>query len=346
MGIKKTSSWRSPSNIALVKYWGKKEVQIPANASLSFTLSNCYTETSVLAEEIEDKEAVAIKVFLNGLLREDFRDKIYTLLERLGSEAHFLKGHYLEVKTMNSFPHSSGIASSASGMSALVLCLLSLKEAYTAQKDPDFFKTASRWARLASGSAGRSLYGGMVLWGNTEVWPQSNNEYAVPLLEDVHPVFHDFKDFVLLIEKGSKAVSSSAGHGLMQGHPFAEARFAEAQKNMTILKEALRTGNLEAFGALVEREALQLHAMMMTSQPYYLLMKANTVAAIEKIWELRRIKNIPAYFTLDAGANVHLLFPREYEHLVKTFTEHELKPLLHEGEYIEDEVGTGPEKLF
>lgn len=346
MGIKKTSSWRSPSNIALVKYWGKKEVQIPANASLSFTLSNCYTETSVLAEEIADREAVEIKVFLNGLLREDFRDKIYTLLERLGSEAHFLKGHYLEVKTMNSFPHSSGIASSASGMSALVLCLLSLKEAYTTQKDPDFFKTASRWARLASGSAGRSLYGGLVLWGNTEAWPQSTNEYAVPLLENVHPVFQDFKDFVLLIEKGSKAVSSSAGHGLMQGHPFAEARFAEAQKNMATLKEALRNGNLEAFGALVEREALQLHAMMMTSQPYYLLMKANTVAVIEKIWELRRIKNIPAYFTLDAGANVHLLFPREYEHLVKTFTEHELKPLLHEGEYIEDEVGTGPEKLF
>lgn len=344
--MKRTSSWRSPSNIALIKYWGKKEVQIPANPSLSFTLSNCYTETSVLAQEMDKEGATEVKVFLNGLVREDFRDKIYKLLERLGTEADFLKGQYLEVKTMNSFPHSSGIASSASGMSALVLCLLSLKEAFTGQKDPEFFKTASRWARLASGSASRSVYGGLVLWGHNEAWPLGNNEYAMPLLQDVHPVFQDFKDFVLLVEKGSKAVSSSSGHGLMNGHPFAERRFAEAQRNLAKMRDILKAGDLESFGALVESEALQLHAMMMTSQPYYLLMKPNTVAIIEKIWELRRIKKIPAYFTLDAGANVHLLFPREYEHLVQTFTQNEVTPLLHEGEYIDDAVGSGPQKLF
>ena len=343
---KHIASWRSPSNIALIKYWGKKGEQIPANASLSFTLSACFTETSVKSDALKDSDKTEIEVFFSGVKREDFKGKIDKLLERLGSEADFLKGQHLEIKTMNSFPHSSGIASSASGMSALVLCLLSLKEILTGEKDPEFFMNASRWSRLASGSASRSVYGGTVLWGPSAAFPGGNNEYSVPIGDRLHPDFKKFKDYVLIVERGQKAVSSSAGHGLMENHPYASARFEQAAQNLESLTDAMKKGDLEQFGAIVESEALQLHSMMMTSRPYYLLMKPNTLAVIEKIWELRRIKNIPVYFSMDAGANVHMLFPKSEEKTVTDFLQSEMLQLLQEGEYIADEVGNGPEQLF
>lgn len=343
---RKTASWRSPSNIALVKYWGKTGLQLPANASVSFTLSECYTETAVLLEPGTEANSIGLKVFLNGLPREDFKAKIEQLLARLGNEADFLKGYHLEVKTMNSFPHSSGIASSASGMSALVLCLLSLEEQLSGRSDPEFFLKASRWSRLASGSASRSVYGGVVLWGRTEAWDIGRQEWALPLSVDVDPVFHNFCDYVLLVERGEKAVSSSAGHGLMKDHPYATARFAEAERNLLRLRQALSHGDLNTFGETVESEALQLHAMMMSSRPYYLLMKPNTLAVIERIWEYRRLKQVPLYFTLDAGANIHLLFPAEQESRLREWVDIELSPFLQDGQYIADRVGQGPERLF
>ncbi len=338
-------SWRSPSNIALVKYWGKFDHQIPANPSISFTLNNCYSETEVILAEKSSDAQFDFEILLDGEAKPGFKPKIEKFFRAIVEEAPFLAENKLTIKTHNSFPHSSGIASSASGMSALALCLLSLRETLSGEAEKDFFKKASEWARLGSGSASRSVYGGLVEWGRFAGMSESSDEYAVPFQGTVNEVFRDFCDYVLLVEVGSKSVSSTAGHGLMNGHPFAERRFLQAHENLHKLTGILATGNLAKFGSLVENEALTLHAMMMTSDPYFILMKPNTVAIIDRIWQFRKDKGHPLYFTLDAGANVHLLFPSRIENEVDEFVKSDLTGFLREGRYIRDKVGQGPEKI-
>ena len=156
-------------------------------------------------------------------------------------------------------------------------------------------------------------------------------------------MFRDFRDTVLLVERDAKRVSSTAGHALMNGHPYAPARFAQARGHVGRLLDVLRAGDIPAFGALAESEALSLHAMMMTARPYYILFKPATVAAIEKVWQGRKETGLPLYFTLDAGANVHLLYPAGAEKAVRDFIGGELSPLCG-GHMIHDRVGTGARK--
>ena len=143
--------------------------------------------------------------------------------------------------------------------------------------DEDFYRFASTLSRLGSGSASRSVYGNLVVWGKHMLIDGSSDNYATPLKSKVHPVFENFQDTILLVDKGEKQVSSTVGHGLMDGHPFAAQRFEQAHHNLTNLKGILKTGDLETFGQLIESEALTLHAMMLTSNPYFILMKPNTL---------------------------------------------------------------------
>ena len=152
------SSWRSPSNIALVKYWGKYDPQLPANPSLSFTLKESYTETKVELLDEASSGDFDFEVFLDYQKAENFKPKIQQFLARISSELDFLKGRKFSIHTYNSFPHSSGIASSASGMSALALALLSLSPEGLSLDQDAFYRKASEWSRLGSGSASRSLY--------------------------------------------------------------------------------------------------------------------------------------------------------------------------------------------
>ena len=123
---------------------------------------------------------------------------------------------------------------------------------------------ASFLARLGSGSACRSLYSGLVVWGETPVVEGSSDLFAVKYPdEEIHPIFKNFNDWVLLIHEGEKSVSSTVGHGLMNTNPYAERRFQEARVNFFVLKDILKTGDLQKFMTFVEHEALTLHAMMM-----------------------------------------------------------------------------------
>ncbi len=339
------ASWRSPSNIALVKYWGKYEPQLPANPSLSFTLKNSYTETTVRLLDEPGNGDFDFEIYLSGEKADNFKPKIEQFFGRISDQLDFLKGKKFRIDTHNSFPHSSGIASSASGMSALALCLLDLKPGAPEKMSSAFLKTASIWARLGSGSASRSVYPKLGLWGKLQSEAESSDEFAIPYTGPTHPVFEDYRDTILLVEKGQKAVSSTAGHGLMNGHPFAKERFAQAHQNMDRLKSILASGDLDAFGQLVEHEALTLHAMMMTSEPYFILMKPNTLKIIEEIWAFRKETGLPIHFTLDAGANVHMLYPSNIEQDALEFVRTNVSSYLKKGEYICDQVGNGPEKL-
>lgn len=301
-----------PSNIALIKYWGKYADQIPANPSISYTLSQCKTNTDL---EFLAGKKFSVQTFLGGKEEVKFAEKIEKYFRNIEEYLPWiLKGKYI-IKTENTFPHSSGIASSASGFGAIALCLIDLEDIFSGRKDGDFkIKKASFLARLGSGSASRSLYDGLVVWGKTKEVAGSSDLFAMPYPDtEIHDVFRNFNDWVLLIHEGEKSVSSTVGHALMQNHPYAETRFAEAHQNFSKLKQILKTGDLTSFFQLVEHEALTLHAMMMMSNPAFILMKSGTLTVINKIWDFRKNTGLPLTFTLDAGANVHLLFPGNME---------------------------------
>lgn len=345
--IKKGSfTWSSPSNIALVKYWGKKEHQIPENPSISFTLNNCKTVTKLSFLEKESQDKFSFDVFLDNEEKDDFKPKIETFFKRIETYLPFLKNFHFKIETSNTFPHSSGIASSASGMSALALCLMSVERELSGSVSDEFFiKKASFLARLGSGSACRSLEGDIVVWGKHKEITGSSDLYGVKYPFEVHENFKNYQDTILLVDKGEKQVSSTVGHNLMHGHPFAQERFNQANKNLSSLISILKNGDLEAFIGLIESEALTLHAMMMTSMPYFILMKPNTLEIINKIWAFRKNTGSKICFTLDAGANVHVLYPENETNDVLKFIQNELVAYCQNGHYICDKIGFGAKQL-
>ncbi|MDV7698099.1 diphosphomevalonate decarboxylase [Chryseobacterium soli] len=313
-----------PSNIALIKYWGKYDQQIPANPSISYTLNHCKTNTTM---EFLAEEPFSVQTYLSGNEEVKFAEKIEKYFKNIEQYLPWiLKGKYI-IQTENTFPHSSGIASSASGFGAIAKCLMKLDEAFSKNiSKEESLRKASFLARLGSGSACRSLYNGLVVWGETDEVSGSSDLFAVQYPNnEIHEIFKDFNDWVLLIHEGQKSVSSTVGHGLMKTNVYAERRFQEARENFVPMKEILKSGDMERFITLVEHEALTLHAMMMMSDPAFILMKTGTLEVINKIWDFRRETGLPLFFTLDAGANVHVLFPNNgSEQDIKTFIETEL----------------------
>ena len=336
-------TWKSPSNIALVKYWGKSEPQIPKNTSISFTLNNCHTTTTLEFSKKENpNNNYSIKVIFEGEIKEDFKPKIVKFFERIEKYIPFITEYDFVIKTENSFPHSSGIASSASGMSALALCLMSIEKKLNTEITQEYLlRKASFLARLGSGSAARSIEGEIVVWGEHKNINNSSDLYGIKYPNKIHKNFKNYQDTILLVDKGQKQVSSTIGHNLMHNHPYAQKRFDQANENISKLSEILQIGDLNAFVNLVESEALTLHAMMMTSNPYFILMKPNTLKIIEKIWEYRKNTKSNICFTLDAGANVHILFPEKEKEKVNLFILNELIQYCQNNQYICDTVGTG-----
>lgn len=336
-----TVSWKAPSNIALVKYWGKLDKQIPANPSVSFSLTNCYTETSVYFEKLNrPSDDFQFDFLFEETPKPSFHPKIVTFFERIYEYLPFLKDFYFKINSKNSFPHSSGIASSASGMAALSMCLMQIeKKLFPEISDEDFWKKASFLARLGSGSACRSIRGNIVVWGKHQSIPNSSDEYGITYPFEVNDVFKTYQDTILLIDKGQKKVSSSVGHNLMNNHPFAKQRFAQAHENIDKLIPVFTNGDLESFIEIVENEALTLHAMMQTSIPYFILMKPNTLEVIERIWQFRKETKTPVCFTLDAGANVHVLYPNFCKENVLQFIKNELVAFCENKQYICDQIG-------
>ena len=335
----------APSNIALVKYWGKKPHQIPANPSISFTLNNAKT-TTTLNYQRKSSKGFSFEVFLEGKLKEDFKPKIQQFFKRILAYTPYLETFHFVIQTSNTFPHSSGIASSASGMSALAFCLMQLESALYKGLEADHIKRkASFLARLGSGSACRSIEGGLVVWGQHQSIQGSSDLYGCQFPMEVHTIFKDYQDAILLVDKAEKQVSSSVGHDLMHGHPFAKQRFTQANAHMQALIPILKNGDLPGFIKIVESEALTLHAMMMCSDPYFVLMKPETLKLINAIWEFRKTAQIPVCFTLDAGANIHVLYPRQYAKAVNNFIETKLANFCQNRHYLLDAVGTGAEGI-
>jgi diphosphomevalonate decarboxylase len=338
-------SWRSPSNIAFIKYWGKHGVQLPKNPSLSMTLDKCYTETTIELLEKEASDEIEFSFSFEGKGNKKFSDRIQKYLHVMDGRLSFLRHYYLKISSTNSFPHSAGIASSASAMSALALCLGTIEQRLGKNLTGNFYKEVSELARLGSGSASRSIFSEFSVWGKTDAVLGSSDEFAVELNIPVHPVYKCLRDVVLVIDSGEKKVSSSAGHSLMNNHDYAETRFASAHKNINTLLAVMRSGDFAKFAEILEHEALSLHAMMLTANPWYSLLAPKSLVVMEKIREYRQKSKKNITFTLDAGPNVHLIFPAEEDEAMKAFVNDDLAQYCAKGKYITDSIGRGPEML-
>lgn len=342
-------SWSSPSNIALVKYWGKHGRQLPRNASVSFTLNQAKTITRISASDMPKDASTQIQFTFEGKENPTFARRTEQFFDAV-KDAYFplLKHKLLTIDTENTFPHSSGIASSASGMSALALGLCDLEQQLSGVStyDDAFFKKASMIARLGSGSAARSVYPHLCVWGKHERVPNSSDEYGIDVSAELHPIFRDFHDDILIVSDEEKRVSSSAGHGLMDNNPFASVRYQQAATNLTQIMQALREGDLATFGKITEDEALTLHALMMCSDPSFILMAPQSLEVIQKIRHFRQNTGIPVYFTLDAGPNVHVLYPHAHAPAVRQFIDESLAGFCKNRYILQDQVGKGPEKLL
>ena len=339
------ANWKSPSNIALIKYWGKLPGQFPRNASLSFGLSKSVTQmqVKVIFDEVED---MCLDFRFEGQSQPAFAERIQKYLIKLQPSLEYLKTARVIINSRNSFPHSSGIASSASAMGSLALCLMDI--AYQ-QKNKDidhaFYSRASFLARLGSGSAARSVFPGYVVWGKTTTVDGSSDEQAVGLNDQIHPGFKKLNDAVLITSSGQKAISSSAGHAMMDDHPYARARYQQAENNLMELTQALKAGDEAQFIKLVENEALSLHALMMSSENGFTLLNEHTWKIIAEIRKFRESTGIFVCFTLDAGPNVHLLYKPVDKNAIVQWIEQKLLVFCEANQWIDDAMGMGPVKM-
>ena len=290
----------APANIALCKYWGKRnaELNLPVTSSLSISLGQLGTETLISLNEKQDI------IFLNGQeLNHDtvFYQRIKEYLNLFRPENIFFK-----VDTKNNIPTAAGLASSASGFAALVSALDQL---FNMQLDK---KELSILARLGSGSASRSLYDGFVEW-HAGTRKDGMDSYAEPISN----TWPELRIGVLTITEKQKPKSSrEAMAQTVQTSFFYRVWPDRVKQDMAAIKEAIISRNFQLLGQTSESNALAMHATMIETLPAIFYWLPETIHIFHRVWVLRQ-KQIQVYFTIDAGPNVKLLFLQESENRLK-----------------------------
>ncbi|AYF44468.1 diphosphomevalonate decarboxylase [Halobacteriovorax sp. BALOs_7] len=328
---------KSPSNIALIKYWGKYGEQLPSNPSLSVTLNNAYTQTTY---KIQRSSEFELDFKFESKPNDKFKQRVEKFFKRAAVVFPFIENIKVEMDSHNSFPHSSGIASSAASMANFASALCEIEKVVTNEDHDEeyYLMKASFMARLGSGSASRSIYPKMAIWGKSVLG--SSQDYAI-VHDQFDEIFEGICDSIAIVSSKEKSVSSTAGHALMNEHPFAKTRFMNASNNFNKLLFALKTGDFNTFAKIVESEALELHGLMMNSDPSFILMEPNTLEIINRIREFRAQTNCAICFTLDAGPNVHIMYLKKDEKQAKEFIEQEVKSLCADSLVIHDHMGNG-----
>ena len=289
------ATYRAHANIAFIKYWGTRDsdLNLPLTHSLSMTLSHAHTTTTVEWQEGSGLDAISINgVKCVGATRQRIVDHLDRIRHSLPQPLT------ARVCSRNSFPTSAGIASSASGFCALTLAAHASLHGEVRDQD---IQPLARLARLASGSACRSFYGGFVEW-----LAGDDHESSVPV--QLHEASHwNLLDFVVVVSTSEKAVSSQEGHKLASSSFLLPSRLEHVNQIWSAVKEAVRARDLKALGSIMETDALFMHAVMLTSRPPLLYLNSVSVELMRTVLAWRERDGIPVYFTMDAGSNVHLL---------------------------------------
>lgn len=281
----------APSNIAFIKYWGKKvpyELNIPTNSSISMNLSGLLTTTTVEFNSNFSKDSVTIN-------REQIEDESNKAIKHLDRIRLLAKINYrAKVVSRNNFPSSTGLSSSASGFAALTLAGAKATGLKLSEKE------LSILSRQGSGSSCRSIPDGFVEWLSGS---SSETSYVVSIYPEN---YWDIVDVVAVVSKDKKHISSTEGHKLATTSPFFEKRLETINDKIKLIKKYMEEKNFEKFGELIEAEALELHAIYLTSKPslIYLLPASLLLMHMVKKW---RQDGLQVYFTLNTGQDVHLI---------------------------------------
>jgi len=299
MSLKATA--KAPANLAFVKYWGKKDVdlRLPTNNSISANLSNATTITTV---EFDTNLKVDQLIVDNKKITSEteFSNRVFRHIDRMRSKTG-IKFNAL-VNTHNSFPTGVGIASSASGFAALTVASCAALGLDLSEKE------MSAMARLGSGSACRSIPNGFSEWIAADA---NNHSYAVQIAPPEH---WDISIVTVVVSKQAKQLSSTSGHSLAVASPFFKTRIESLPLRLDTVRSAILERDFETFGRETELEAISFHSIAMTSPiqsehgwmsgAYYWL--PDSLELILAVQQWRR-NGLEVYFTLDAGPSVHLL---------------------------------------
>lgn len=287
--MKKTA--RAHTNIALIKYWGKANfaLKTPLMSSLSMTLDAFYTDTT-----FEHDSSLTEDTFILNEQKQSLEDSkrvfnyIHLLQEKFGVTDHFT------IRSTNHVPTSAGLASSASAFAALAT-------SFAASYGLDLSKKElSRLARLGSGSATRSIYGGFVEWKKGF---DDESSYAVPI--DENPDL-DLSLLAVEINTKQKKISSTNGMQLAQTSPFYQPWLARNEQEIAEIKQAIQNNDFTKIGELSELSANEMHACNLTAKEPFTYFEPETIKIIKLVEELRK-NGIECYYTIDAGPNVKIL---------------------------------------
>ncbi|EOB2765370.1 diphosphomevalonate decarboxylase [Enterococcus hirae] len=295
---------RAYTNIALIKYWGKKNESLilPMNNSLSLTLDAFYTETEVSFSEAYTEDQFYLD---NQLQDEKATKKISTFLDIAREKAGTTKK--AKVISQNFVPTAAGLASSASGLAALAgACNEALELGLDDQ-------ALSRLARRGSGSACRSIFGGFVEW---EKGHDDQSSYAHPISSDG---FEDHLAMVfLLLNEQKKDVSSRDGmRRTVETSSFYQGWLDSVEADLYQLKQAIKTKNFQLLGETMEQNGLKMHGTTLAARPPFTYWSPDSLKAMQAVRDLRN-QGIPCYFTMDAGPNVKVLVQKDHLDKVKT----------------------------
>lgn len=298
----------APSNIAFTKYWGRKdeELRLPENGSISMCLSNLLTTTTVefssqyeQSSPSDKKDQISIN---GGGIEKDEAERVIKHLDRVRKLAEI--DQIARVVSNNNFPSSTGLSSSASGFAALTLAAAEAAGLNLSEKQ------LSILARHGSGSACRSIPGGFVQWLDGDT---SETSYAIQIFP---PDYWSIADVVAVVSEGKKEIPTSTGHQTAQSSPFTKVRLSAMKQKNKLCKKLIKEKNFKEFGQLLEAEALELHAIMLTQKPALIYWTAGTLTIMKLIshWQT---EGIPVYFTINTGQDIHLICEQKNAEIVK-----------------------------
>ncbi len=313
---------KANSNIALVKYWGKKDsvLKTPLNNSISMTLDGLYTTTSI---ELWDKDEI---YFSGHQITNREKSKIIDLIDIVRNDFKINKS--VKIQTENNFPTASGLASSASGFAALAFALDKCFELNLSAEN------ISKYARLGSGSASRSIYGGFSEWLKGEK-ADGSDSFAVQIKDEN---YWDISMLVIIVDDQTKDKGSTEGMDLtVKTSPFYPAWLETINYDLNEVRKGILNKDLERVGLTMEHNCLKMHSTMLTTIPSVIYWKPATLDIIHKVKELREL-GVNCYFTIDAGANVKILCENYDVNRIKEY----LKPCLGIKNFIWSKSGSSP----
>lgn len=290
---------KAPANVGLIKYWGRKDEQlkIAENASFSVNLSHLITTTTVEFDKKYKKD----EIYLKDIEEIEAVKKVVMHLDRIRKLAKI--SLFARVASQNSFPSSTGLSSSSSGFAALTL-------AGTIAAGLNFSeKELSRLARLGSGSACRSIPDGYTEWHGVS----DGTSFAVSIFPHN---YWEIVDIVAIVSTQKKDVSSSRGQMEARTSPFYPTRLLRIEEKLKQMKESIKEKNFRKFGELLEEEALELHAVMLTQKPSLIYWTPQTLSLMKKVREWRQ-GGIPVYFTINTGQDIHLFCEKKTVEILK-----------------------------